>query len=59
MYNYLDVVPEVTTSILDRFFFNTENKKPIAVKAGKDNRRQFTIRITGNWSVSPHPFPSF
>jgi hypothetical protein len=27
MYNYLDVVPEVTTSILDHVsFFNTENK---------------------------------
>jgi hypothetical protein len=39
MYNYLDVVPEVL-SILDHVsFFNTENKKPIAVKvkAGKDN----------------------
>jgi hypothetical protein len=36
----LDVVPEVTTSILDHVsFFNNENKKPIAVKvkAGKDN----------------------
>jgi hypothetical protein len=39
MYNYLDVVPEVTTSILDHVsFFNTENKTDCCkVKAGKDN----------------------
>jgi hypothetical protein len=35
----LDVVPEVTTSILDHVsFFNTENKTDCCkVKAGKDN----------------------
>jgi hypothetical protein len=32
MYNYLDVVPEVTTNILDHVSFFNENKKPIAVK---------------------------
>jgi hypothetical protein len=38
MYNYLDVVPEVT-SILDHVsFFNTEKKTDCCkVKAGKDN----------------------
>jgi hypothetical protein len=37
MYNYLDIVPEVTFQIMSPF--NNGSKKPIAVsvKAGKDN----------------------
>jgi hypothetical protein len=42
MYNYLDVVPEVTTSILDHVsFFNNENKTDCCKsKAGKDNIKE-------------------
>jgi LmbE family N-acetylglucosaminyl deacetylase len=61
MYNYLDVVPEVTTSILDHVsFFNNENKKPIAVKvkAGKDNiKGDLKLELPENWSVSPPSIP--
>ncbi|MEZ7506544.1 PIG-L family deacetylase [Flavobacterium sp. Arc2] len=61
MYNYLDIVPEVTTSILDHVsFFNNGNKKPIAVsvKAGKDNiKGNLQLELPGNWSVSPESIP--
>lgn len=61
MYNYLDIVPEVTTSIPDHVsFFNNENKKPIAVKvkAGKDNiKGNLQLELPRNWSVSPQSIP--
>jgi hypothetical protein len=61
MYNYLDIVPEVTTSIVDHVsFFNTGNKKPIAVKvkAGKDNiKGSLQLDLPANWSVSPQSIP--
>jgi hypothetical protein len=61
MYNYLDIVPEVTTSILDHVsFFNTGNKKPIAVKikAGRDNiKGSLQLDLPANWSVSPQSIP--
>jgi LmbE family N-acetylglucosaminyl deacetylase len=61
MYNYLDVVPEVTTSILDHVsFFNNGNKKPIAVKvkAGKDNiKGNLQLELPVNWTVLPQSIP--
>jgi hypothetical protein len=61
MYNYLDIVPEVTTSITDHVsFFNNGNKKPIAVKvkAGKDDiKGSLQLQLPENWSVSPQSIP--
>ncbi|PKH69115.1 LmbE family protein [Flavobacterium sp. ALD4] len=61
MYNYLDIVPEVTTSIIDHVsFFNNGTKKPIAVKvkAGKDDiKGSLQLQLPGNWSVSPQSIP--
>jgi LmbE family N-acetylglucosaminyl deacetylase len=61
MYNYLDIVPEVTSSILDYVsFFNSKNKKPIAVKvkAGKDNvKGTLQLDLPVNWSVAPQSIP--
>lgn len=57
MYNYLDIVPQVTTNIVDQVsFFNDGNKKPIAikVKAGKDNIKGIVqLELPKNWTVSP------
>jgi len=61
MYNFLDIVPEVTTSITDHVsFFNNGNKKPIAVKvkAGKDNiKGNLQLELPNNWTVSPQSIP--
>jgi len=61
MYNYLDIVPQVTSSILDQVsFFNDGKKKPIAikVKAGKDNiKGNLQLELPTNWSVSPQSIP--
>lgn len=61
MYNYLDIVPEVTTSITDHVsFFNNGNKKPIAVKvkAGKDNiKGSLQLELPSNWTISPQSIP--
>jgi len=57
MYNYLDIVPEVSTKILDQIsFFNDGNTKKIAVqvKAGKDNiNGVIQLELADNWTVSP------
>ena len=61
MYNYLDIVPEVTTSILDKvLLFNDAKSKSIAVKvkAGKDDvKGNVTLELPDNWIVSPKDFP--
>jgi hypothetical protein len=61
MYNYLDIVPEVTTSILDHVsFFNNGNKRPIAVKvkAGNDNiKGTLQLELSESWSISPQSIP--
>jgi LmbE family N-acetylglucosaminyl deacetylase len=61
MYNYLDIVPEVTTSILDKvLLFNDAKSKSIAVKvkAGKDEvKGNVTLELPENWIVSPKDFP--
>lgn len=57
MYNYLDIVPEVTTSILDKVsLFNTGKHKSIAVKikSGKDNiNGDLQLDLPENWIVFP------
>lgn len=60
-YNYLDIVPEVTSSILDKvLLFNDAKSKSIAVKvkAGKDNTKgNITLELPENWIVKPKDFP--
>ena len=61
VYNYLDIVPEVTTSILDKVsLFTTTKKKYIAVKikAGKDNLKgDLQLELPKNWIVLPKSIP--
>jgi LmbE family N-acetylglucosaminyl deacetylase len=57
MYNYLDIVPEVTTSIINKVaFFTTGKSKSIGVKvkAGKDNvNGTLKLELPSNWIVTP------
>ncbi len=61
VYNYLDIVPEVTTSILDKVsLFTTAKKKYIAVKikAGKDGvKGGLQLELPKNWLVLPKSIP--
>lgn len=61
MYNYLDIVPEVTSSILDKVsLFNSEKNKAIAVKvkAGKDAiQGVLQLDLPQDWTVSPASIP--
>jgi len=61
MYNFLDVVPEVTTSILEKvsLFGNTKSKMvPVKVRAGKDNiKGNLKLELPKSWSVSPREIP--
>ncbi len=57
MYHYLDIVPEVTTSILDKvlLFRNNENKLvAVKIKSGKDNiKGDLQLELPKNWVVYP------
>ncbi len=61
MYNFLDIVPEVTTSILEKvlIFGNTKSKMvPVKVRAGKDNvKGNLQLELPKSWSVSPKEIP--
>ena len=61
MYNYLDIVPEVTTSILDKVsLFRDTKKKYIAikVKAGKDGvKGDLQLELPSSWVVQPKMIP--
>ncbi|MBC5838386.1 PIG-L family deacetylase [Flavobacterium muglaense] len=61
MYNYLDIVPEVTTSIINKVaLFNNANPKAVAVKvkAGKDNiKGDLRLELPKNWIVTPASIP--
>ena len=61
MYNYLDVVPEVTTSILDKVsLFRDTKKKYVAVKikAGKDAvKGDLQLELPESWTVMPKSIP--
>jgi len=61
MYNYLDVVPEVTTSILDKVsLFTTTKMKYIGVKikAGKDAvQGDLQLELPKSWIVQPKSIP--
>lgn len=57
MYNFLDIVPEVTTSILEKvlIFGNTKSKMiPVKVRAGKDGiKGNLQLELPKSWNVSP------
>ncbi|HEY1197072.1 PIG-L family deacetylase [Flavobacterium sp.] len=57
MYNFLDIVPEVTTSVLERvlIFRDTKSKMvPVKVRAGKDGvKGNLELELPKSWSVSP------
>jgi LmbE family N-acetylglucosaminyl deacetylase len=57
MYNFLDIVPEVTTTIQDKvlLFPNTKNKYVgISIKAGKNNiKGNLKLDLPKDWKVSP------
>ncbi|MEY2868834.1 MAG: hypothetical protein RIR01_1297, partial [Bacteroidota bacterium] len=61
MYNYLDVVPEVSSRIIDKIsFFNDGNTKKMAVlvKAGKDNiKGEIRLELNNDWNVFPDHIP--
>jgi LmbE family N-acetylglucosaminyl deacetylase len=61
MYNYLDIVPEITTSILDKVsLFRDTKKKYVAVKikAGKDAAKgDLQLELPTNWIVVPKSIP--
>ncbi|MEN2403097.1 PIG-L family deacetylase [Flavobacterium sp. MC2016-06] len=61
MYNFLDIVPEVTTSILEKvlIFRDTKSKMvPVKVRAGKDAvAGNLQLELPKNWLVSPKQIP--
>lgn len=61
MYNYFEVIPEVSTKIIDQIsFFNNGNTKKMAVqiKAGKDNiKGEVRLELGDNWKVFPPYIP--
>ena len=61
VYQPLDVVPDVTSTIAEKvYIFNSDKSKIInvKVKAGKDNiKGTIKLEIPKNWSVSPNEIP--
>lgn len=61
MYNFLDIVPEVTTSILEKvlLFGSTKSKMiPVKVRAGKDDiKGNLKLELPKSWSISPKEIP--
>lgn len=61
MYNFLDIVPEVTTSILEKvLIFGTTKSKmvPVKVRAGKDGiKGNLQLDLPKSWTVSPKEIP--
>ncbi|MFH6996322.1 PIG-L family deacetylase [Flavobacterium sp. FlaQc-57] len=57
MYNFLDIVPEVTTSVLEKvLIFGTTKSKmvPVKVRAGKDGiKGSLQLDLPKSWTVSP------
>jgi LmbE family N-acetylglucosaminyl deacetylase len=61
IYNYLDVVPDVTTAITDKvlLFKDTKTKQvSVKIKAGKDNiKGNLQLELPKNWIVMPQNIP--
>ncbi len=60
-YNYLDIIPEISTSFIDKVtLFNTNSKKSVSVKikAGKENLSgEIQLEVPQNWNVFPKSIP--
>lgn len=58
MYNFLDIVPEATTSIVEKvlIFKDTKSKLvPVKVRAGKDNiKGNVQLELGKGWLISPN-----
>jgi LmbE family N-acetylglucosaminyl deacetylase len=61
MYNFLDIVPEATTSILEKvlIFKDTKSKMiPVKVRAGKDAiKGNLQLDLPKGWMISPKQIP--
>ena len=61
MYNFLDIVPEVTTGFVDKvmLFRDTKTKSvAVKIKAGKEGvKGDLQLELPENWSVSPKSIP--
>ncbi|TDE53460.1 PIG-L family deacetylase [Flavobacterium sp. GT3P67] len=61
VYNYLDIVPEVTTSILDKVLLFKDTKIKyvgVKIKTGKDAvKGNLQLELPKNWGVSPKSIP--
>ena len=61
MYNFLDIVPEVTSSILEKVLLFKDNKSkmiPVKVRAGKDAvKGNLQLELPKNWIISPKQIP--
>ncbi len=63
MYQYFDVVPQVTSGIIEKVsFFKERRTKSIGVKikAGKDNLKgNLVLELPSDWSVKPEQMPFY
>lgn len=61
VYNYLDIVPEVTTSIIDKVLLFKDTKIKylgVKIRAGKDAvKGNLQLELPQNWGVSPKLIP--
>jgi LmbE family N-acetylglucosaminyl deacetylase len=61
IYNYLDIVPEVTTSVLDKVLLFKDNKSKtvgVKIKSGKDNiAGNLQLELPKNWTIAPTSIP--
>lgn len=61
VYNYLDIVPEVTTSIVDKVLLFKDNKIKyvgVKIKAGIDGAKgNLQLELPKNWAVMPKLIP--
>lgn len=61
VYNYLDIIPEVTTSIIDKVLLFRDSKSKdigVKIKAGKDAiKGDLQLELPENWKVLPKSIP--
>ena len=61
VYNYLDIVPQVTTSIENKVLLFTDNKAKtvvVKIKSGKEDvKGNLQLELPKNWQVSPQSIP--
>ena len=61
VYNYLDIVPQVTASIENKVLLFTDNKAKtvvVKIKSGKEDvKGNLQLELPKNWQVSPQSIP--